>query len=132
MIQLDEDISDKLNFTFCFRPIYYFARICGQMPFTIIYHCKNGTIVGTKFSKFDFIWCAISLCVQFSFIRLAIDLLTSPRDPNQLSSTLYFCNLSIYLITILFGISMMALDTRNRLKIVGILKEFVHFDEEVT
>lgn len=121
----------QLNFTFGFRPIYYFARICGQMPFTIIYHRSNGAIVGTKFFKCDFIWSAISLCMQIAFIRFAMDLLTSPRDPNQISATLHFCNIIIWFLTVLFGISMMVLDTHNRWKIVGILKEFVHFDNEV-
>lgn len=131
MVRHNEDTSLQLNFAYCFRPIYYFARICGQMPFTISYP-KIGAIIEAKYYKLDFIWCAISLGIQFSFIRLAFDLLTSsPRDSTVISSTIYFCNLTVWFVIILFGISMMPLDARNRLKIVEIFEKFNHFDQEV-
>lgn len=130
MIQHDECSSEQRNIAICFRPIYYFARICGQMPFTITYHA-NAAIYTAKFHARDFIWSTVSLCIQISLIRLAVDLMTSPQHPKIISSTLYFCNLTVWFITLLFAISMMVLDAHNRSKIVDLLQKFTDFDQEV-
>lgn len=130
MIPHDEHTSQQQNFAICFRPIYYFARMCGQMPFTITYHA-NAAVFTAKFYARDFIWSAISLCIQISLIRLAVDLMTSPRHPNIISSTLYFCNLTVWFITLLFAITMIIFDACNRVKIVDLLKKFTDFDQEV-
>lgn len=127
----DENAATNRSFTYGFQPIYYFARICGQMPFTITYHSKNGVIVGAKLLKRDFIWFGISLCIQMSFVGLAIKFLKSIRDPNAHTYNLYFGNLILWLLFLLLGICIMVLDTCNRFKIVKILNDFTTFDEEV-
>lgn len=108
--------SVQRNFAFCYRPIYYFARVCGQMPYTITYH-PNGAIVGIKLYKCDFIWFAISLSIQISFIYMAINFYKSYQSYQQqvqpIVSTIYFGQLTIWFICLLFGITVMGLDTCN-------------------
>lgn len=58
MVQRENSLK-KENFEYCFRPIYYFSRAYGQIPFTITYY-KNGAIDGVKIYKRDYIWVAIS------------------------------------------------------------------------
>lgn len=130
MVKRKENSSEQWNFAFCFRPIYYFARVCGQMPFTIT--CpENGTMVGAKMFKRDFIWLAMSLCIQIAFIHMAVQLFKSNQRANLVTYTIYFGNLTVWFISLLLGICTMVLGAQNRLKIVGILNEFTIFDQEV-
>lgn len=119
------------SFAYEFQPIYYFVRICGQMPFTITYHTKCG-IVGAKMFKRDFIWLAITTCVQISFICLAFDMLKSISDPSAHTYNLYFGNLIVWFMVLLLGVCMAFLDACNRLKFVRMLNEVTVFDEEVS
>lgn len=130
MARCENSSQGKDNFAYGFRLIYYFARACGQMPFTITYHA-NGAIDGAKIYKRDIIWLVISIGLQIAFILLIIHYLTSFRNPNADTSTLYLANLFAWFMTVLIGIVMIALDLCNRSKIVGILKKFTHFDKEV-
>lgn len=118
------------NFAYEFRPIHYFARVCGQMPFTITYHTKGG-IVGVKMEKWDFIWIAITISIQISFICLAVEMLKSTSDPNAHTYNLYFGNLIVWFFILLFGICMMAIDVCNRFRFSRILNKFIIFDEGV-
>lgn len=94
------------SFAYEFRPIYYFARVCGQMPFTITYHTKGAT-VGVKMNKCDFIWLAITVFIHISFIFWSIEILKSTSDPNSHRYNLYFGNLILWFLILLLGISHM-------------------------
>lgn len=122
--------SEQRNFAFCFRPIYYFARVCGQMPFTITSH-TNAAIVEAKVHKRDIIWFAISMFIQISFIWMAIKFYRSYQQEKEFTSTIYFGNLTIWFISLLCGICVMTLHQINRLKIVRILNKITVFDTEV-
>lgn len=128
--QQGENLPEQRNFIFCFRPIYYFARLCGQMPFTITSQATT-TIVALKLYKRDFIWFAISLAIQATFIWMAINFYKSFRQAVAITSTIYFGNLTIWFMSLLFGIAAMALDACNRHKIVRILNQITIFDTEV-
>lgn len=130
MAECNENASKKLNFAYCFRPIHYFARVGGQMPFTITYSA-NGATVGAKVYKRDLIWSTISLCIHIFFIYDAIEDFKSIGHSTTNMTPLVVCNLSMYIISLLFGISVMALDFANRFKIVKMLHEITIFDKEV-
>lgn len=124
------DTSQQLTFPYSFRPIYYFSRVGGQMPFTIIYH-TNSTIVGTKFFIRDFVWLAISLGIHIYFIHLAIESFKSYEKVDSADSILYFCNITIWFLSLPLGICTMIMDAYNRFKIIKILNRFTIFDKEV-
>lgn len=123
-------MADNKNFAYEFRPIHCFARICGQMPFTITYHTKDA-IVGVKIEKRDFACIAIAICIQISFICFAVDMLKSTSDPNAHTYNLFFGNLIVWFVILLLGICVMILDACNRYKFVRILNKFIVFDEGV-
>lgn len=50
----------KFNFAYSFRPIYYFCRVFGLMPFKITYY-SNGAIHGFEIGTFDILWFIISM-----------------------------------------------------------------------
>ena len=54
--------AKKLNFMDSFRPVYYFSRIFGLLPFSFIYD-SNGDVQKTKITKFDGLWFLISMFV---------------------------------------------------------------------
>lgn len=45
----------KIDFAYSFRPIYYFSRVYGLMPFTITYNAR-GSINGLEVRLFDLLW----------------------------------------------------------------------------
>lgn len=108
MAQQNELPAHRRNFAYCFRPIYYFARFAGQMPFTITYQ-PNSSAVKAKFYEIDLIWIAYSLCVHISFIRLTIEGFRIYKHKSLATSTMYFGNYTIWFISVLLGISDMVL-----------------------
>lgn len=100
------------------------------MPFTIT-SSTNAAFVGVKLCKRDFIWSAISLSIQISFIWMAINFYRGFLSHGAFTSTIYFGNLTIWFVSLLLGISVMALDLINRRSIVQILNKVTVFDTEV-
>lgn len=125
-----KSFSEKLNFSFSFWPIYYFARVCGQMPFSILIY-PNGAIAGPKMYKRDLIWFAIAMCIHCAFICMSVHIIQFTHVPNEIISVLHFGNLTAWFIMLLFGISMIVLDAYKRNEIVDILKKITVFDREV-
>lgn len=130
MVYRDKFASEKRNFSYNFEPIYYFVRVCGQMPFTIVANA-HGIAVDAKMYQRDFIWLAISIGIHCAFIFMAVEIFQLPRHPNAATSTIHFGDLTFWLVSLLVGISILAMDACNRFKIVEILKKFTSFDEGV-
>lgn len=124
----DFDNLEQFNFPYCFRPIYYFARVGGQMPFTITYPIYGG-IVRAKFCKRDFIWFTISLGIHIYYIFMAIEMFKSYQNLNTI--LVDYGQLIIWFLSLLIGICTMILDACNRFKIVKIFNKFTIFDKEV-
>lgn len=118
------------SFAYCLRPIYYFARICGQMPFSIT-HQPNSSIVKVNFHKRDIIWLILSMSVQVTLIFRAIQMLKSYRHTNSATFTLHLGHSTIWFLNSILGICVMILDALNSGKIVRILNDFTSFDKEV-
>lgn len=132
----ERDVSTSMmsqSFAYGFRPIYYFARVAGQMPFTIT-HQPNSSIVKVNFHKRDFIWLVLSMCIQIYLSYLAIQMVRSTVHDQSKSetSTVHLGTLTIWLLTSLLGITAMILDTSNRFKIGEILNKITTFDKEVS
>lgn len=130
MVPRNENAPKSLTFAYSFRPIYYYARVCGLMPFSIT-SSANSAIFGAKFQKRDFIWLAISMCIHIFFIYIVIQPFKSLEsiDPDRIVVVLY--NLSIFLLSLLFGFVYMIWDACNRFKFVKIFNEITIFDNEV-
>lgn len=131
MAERNDAPTEQQHFAYCFQPIYYFARIAGQMPFTIIRQPPNSSIVKAKFYVRDFFWLAFSLCIHISYIRISILDFKSYKHKNSVTSTMYFGNLTLWFASLLLGIGVIASDVCNRVRIIRILNEFTAFDKEV-
>lgn len=129
MDENNREASEKQNFSHCFRPIYYFARVAGQMPFTIT-SCRNGATVAAKFNICDFIWLAISLGIHIYFIHWTFKEFESYKILSA-DDVLAIFNLTMWIANFFLGIFFMVLDAYNRLKIVEMLNKITMFDQEV-
>lgn len=119
---------NKLDFAYTFRPVYYFSRICGFLPFTIVYN-SDGSIQGPKVRVFDITWfiLSISLYVLPAFMHFRnIDYLK-----NQ-SFILIDGDFLLLKLGLVFCILVIVMDMCNRFRLVLILKNVKSFDEKVS
>lgn len=128
---IEKDIESKnLNFAYSIRPIYYFLRFFGVMPFSIV--SASDESLKPKIRRFDSLWFAVS-------ISLIVMLIVFTCKENRLT---YFENSSLTILALgdnilvvcgmLLGILFIVMDMCNRFKIVKIFNMFTNFDREVS
>lgn len=120
----------KLDFEYGFRPVYYFSRLTGFWPFSIIRH-SDGTIQKARIGFFDILWSILLICLYLIFAFFAYEVLKVGRDKNEDNIRFYVYNV-FKMGSVLFGIFGIILDMRNRNKLVDILRKFNTFDNEVS
>lgn len=122
--------SKKLTFAYSFKPIYYFSRIFGFMPFSVV-HDSTGAIQLARVRTVDFLWFIISIGIYVSSaIHLVVSIDQTPIPDKSI--ILVNCTRSIVVIRKLLSCLSIILDMSNRSKIVDILKKISSFDERVS
>lgn len=127
-----ENVHTKIiNFTDIFRPIYYFARFCGQLPFTI---ARNPTdeFHQARVTRLDAIWFILSISLYAAVSFRTAKILTIEINANETEHVLFVGNAALHIITMAFGILKVVMDMFNRRKLVDMLNKFTKFDHEVT
>lgn len=119
--------SQKLNFEYAIRPIYYSSRIIGLWPFSMS-HDLNGVIQTTRISLFDGVWFLISL-VQF--FTATIFTYESIKYMPNLNLMIIIFNHIFHIMGLATGPVIIILDLFNRNKVANILASFTIFDNEV-
>lgn len=123
--------SRKFNFFYSFRPIYYFARTFGFMPFTLVFN-SNGSIQGPNVRIFDILWFIIAIAI---YILSAIVVLQNTElaeiGSNIESAILKNTDFVLLVFMLFFGALIIVMDMYNRFKIFTIIKSINTFDEEV-
>lgn len=123
----------KINFTHVFRPIYYFARFCGQMPFSIV-QSSNDEFRQPRVSKRDILWFIISICIYSALVMFNCWYILRAYSFFKYNKILYLLAWSISLlrfINFLCAILILIMDMCNRHKLVDILNKFTAFDRKV-
>lgn len=111
-----------------FKPIYYFSRVFGLMPFSIR-RGPYGNIEEPKVNGMDGLWCLFTTIVVY----LSGALISHRYKPDSYK-TIY---LSILLddfhltMSLAFGALEIAMDMINRFKLFELWKCFIVFDKEV-
>lgn len=126
-----ENVHTKIiNFTDIFRPIYYFARFCGQLPFTIV---RNSTdeFHQSRVTKCDALWFIFSISLYLAVSFRTAQILTFQINANETEHVLFVGNAALHIMTMSFGILKITMDMYNRHKLVDILNKFTKFDHEV-
>ena len=128
---MNEKIQIKVpHFADTFRPMYYFSRFCGQLPFSIV-QSEHNENVKPRVSKFDVLWFAISLCLYGVVTWRTCNTPIDAFNTNKTEYVLIIGNSLLHIVTMMFGIVKLMMDMYNRYKLVNVLNKFTQFDQEV-
>lgn len=136
-IQAEFDGNEKIhfkiiNFIDIFRPVYYFLRFCGQMPFSIVQSSNSEIFLQPRVNKRDALWFLISMCLYTIATWRTFGKLTAKLYENEIVCVLFTGNSLLHVVTMMFGIVKLFMDMYNRRKLVNILNKFTQFDQEVS
>lgn len=123
--------AQQLDFIDSFKPIYYFLRILGLMPFSIT-RSSNGNISEPKVKKSNGLWFLFSICIYSMASFISFEYVKFNRESN---AYLYMMVLSQNLLLttgLICCVLFVAMDMCNRFKLVDILQKFMIFDKEVS
>lgn len=119
----------RIDFAYSLRPIYYFSRGVGLLPFSFIRN-SNGEIQGTRVTVLDSLWFVTSICMYLFMAFICYKSVELPRDPNH--SLILVIGDSLLIISgLVYSAVAVIVDMSNRVKIVNVLKKLTEFDKEV-
>lgn len=120
---------NRRSFVHSFRPIYYWSRVFGLMPFSIIYD-PNGDVEKPRVRAIDGLLFAVFIVVRlwFSVNSLRKIHISSSSDVPWVLSVGGYTLLTLNLTC---GALMTVMNMYNRHKIVNILKMFSTIDKQV-
>lgn len=124
------DDRNKRNFAYSFRPIYYFSRVFGLMPFLVKYDSK-GQPEMPRVGILDSLWFVTTICVYLSMAYISYQQMSLPQDPNA-PTVLVFSEYLLQILGLVYGALIIAMDLCNRFKFVDILKQLMIFDTEAS
>lgn len=117
------------DFAYSFRPFYYFSRMVGLMPFSIIYD-TNGQIQGPKARLYDVVWFVISMCVYLFIVYNSYGGTQFTSD-GMMPTILTLAESFQTIVCTISELVTIAMDMYNRRRMIDILKMFNAFDKEV-
>lgn len=114
-----------------FRPIYYFNRVYGFLPFTIIYNSR-GTVHGHAVETHDILWLGISITINLMLAFLISKDTEFLQDSKDGSIILVGGDYLAHIFTMIFDTILIGTDLCIRYKLVNVLKKINNFDEKVS
>lgn len=125
-------LNSDFNFFYTFRPIYYFNRVFGLMPYTFTY-TDTGTILGCKVRPFDMLWFIASIVLNITFLFITTkDSQYLSQDLKTASTILTSGDYFLEVFSIIFNIVLITMDMFLRSNLTKIFKKINRFDEEVS
>lgn len=128
-IVLNEVRSNNINFAYSFRPIYFFSRAFGLLPFSLIFD-SNGDIQKARVSIFDGLWFKVSVSLYLLMAFICYQNIELLQDQNQ-SPILVIGDALFLIFGLIYDAVSIVFDMLNRNKLVDILKMLTAFDNEV-
>lgn len=110
---------EKICFSYGFRPIYYFSRVIGLMPYSMVYNL-NGEIQDHRIYIRDGLWLVTSISLYISVILHVFRDMKLPQDPN---STLYIFILG----NNIENIKNISVENKNKFPILNLSIKFDYF-----
>lgn len=128
-IVLNEVCSNNVNFAYSFRPIYFFSRAFGLLPFSLIFDSK-GDIERARVSVFDGLWFKVSVSLYLLMAFICYQNIELSQD-QKASPILIVGDASFLIFGLIYDAVSIVFDMINRNKLVDILKMLTAFDNEV-
>lgn len=124
-VEENETLLDEKDFAYSFRPIYYFTRIFGLMPFSLV-RDKNTKAQRPRVSILDGFWFIISICIYLWGAYV------STVHIMQFGAIIVSkANFVVRIFGLIFGAFLIVVNMLNRFKLVNIFNDFAIFDKEV-
>lgn len=123
--------SIKIDFAYSFRPIYYFSRVYGLMPFTITYNAR-GAINGLEVKMTDLFWFIATLTLNVAMTLMISKDTLYLQDLKFLSNMLSGADYFLEIYCMIFNLLLIGMDMWMRTRLVDILQRITTFDEEVS
>lgn len=122
--------NERINFWFSIRPMYYFSRIFGLMPFSIVRN-SNDEIQTARVNKFDFLWFITSVSL-YSCMAVVCFRTTHYEEGRNLSHVLLIGDRLLLTICLVSSVIKIIFDMSNRFRLIDIWKKLAYFDKEVS
>lgn len=120
----------NINFEYSIRPIYYFARAFGLLPFSVIRN-SNGEIQKPHVGVINLLLFVISICwyliLAYSCYLNVTFLLYNPKT----SFILVFGDYLLLIVGLISTTLFIVMDMVNRTRLVDVLKRLTVFDQKV-
>lgn len=120
----------QMDFWDGFKPVYYFSRAFGLLPFSIRRN-SNGDIQEPKVNRLDGLWFLLTIVVFLSASYFVHQYISAFNSKTGTYVAIILDDLHV-VSSLAFGALMIAMDMCNRLKIVELWKHFISFDKEVS
>lgn len=127
---LKNSFAKQMDFWDSFKPIYYFSRAFGLMPFSIR-RDAHGKVQEPKVNGIDGFWFLFTILIVFLSGAYISHQHTSAFNSNT-RSLLQVLGAYYSFMNLIFGALLIVMDMINRFKLVELWKNFIIFDEEVT
>lgn len=119
----------ETSFEYSIRPIYYFSRVFGSLPFSVV-RGSDGRIQGPRVNTIDLLWFIVSICW---YLALAIAVYRNPLLPQGSNASILMLGDNLMVVLgLTFGAVIIVMDMFNRTKLVAIFKRFSIFDQNVS
>lgn len=121
--------SRAINFSTSLLPAYFFSRVIGLIPFSIV-RDSNGDAHTARINLFDLLWFIFSILLYLFLAFYRYSYMDIPQDASK-SYILVIGDSLLLIFGIIYGALMIVMDMFNRNRLVDILKKFTIFDKEV-
>lgn len=126
----DNKAQQKLCFYYAFKPIYFFSRFVGLMPFSVV-RSLDGNGLSARVTVYDIIWFIISIASGILLAVIDTKNMRLPQSKNE-SLTINVGDHLLLIVGLSVGTFSICLDMFNRKRIVKIIENFESFDKEVS
>lgn len=116
------------NFVYSYRPMYYFSRFFGLLPFSFVCD-SSGQLQVPQIRAVDGVWFVFTIV---GYIVLAINSCQVPEPPKEAVPLIYYSNTLLLSVGLFNGANMIVVNMCVRFKFVTILKIITDFDKEAS
>lgn len=119
----------KFNFEHAIRPVYYFSRLTGQWPFSII-HDSNGKIQRARVGFFEILWSILVICLNLTVSLDSYEDFKAEQEKHPIRIRFIVGDV-LDMSSVLFITIGIVLGIINRKRLVNVLKKINAFDSKV-
>lgn len=119
----------KFNFEHAIRPVYYFSRLTGQWPFSII-HNANGKIQRARVGFFEILWSILVICLNLTVSLDSYEDFKAEQEKHPIRIRFIVGDV-LDMSSVLFITIGIVLGIINRKRLVNVLKKINAFDSKV-